>query len=885
MKYSIRIKILVGFILVVATIFLVNVIQDIKNHQQEEAAMATIQRYQTARALVVNVAMKMNAEQSAVRGYLTNRDQQHLVAFENSRQGVQQDLNSLDSLLTDDPELLTIIRYDVRPALNALENVMISARDRQEYRIESELISVQFERLLEARIKLSDRLTKRQEEVISALTQNSRDSYQSTLLLDGVITVVALVLGLFIARSITSPLQVLIKGIRRVGKGDYQPIENLRTNDEIGEMVLAFNNMAAIVKANQIDLEQQNEELQAQGEELAAQNEEIISQQEELQSTMVKLCMQEETLNRLYQFSQSLTRTIDLDILLKTVLAGIMEQAGAVVGAVLLYDKETKELTVQTSMGLSRAEDQSVWQLGEGLLGQAAQQKRVLVASYGEGRLRTRGLRGELDLASEIYLPLVLQDNLLGVIVVGRLEGDRFNSEEKQFLAALTDQAAVALDNALAHLETRQALLRIQEVDRLKSELINTVSHELRTPLASILGFAELLLKKPPSAARAQKYLETIYNEAVRLTGLINNFLDLQRIETGRLEFTKSSVDLAGLISETVEVYQAQSSQHSLVVNVQEGLPLVWADSDRIVQVIGNLLSNAIKYSPNGGVVEIRAFCRSADMVEMEVQDYGLGIPEDAQQNLFQPFFRVDNSDRRQIGGTGLGLAISCKIIRAHGGDLRVKSVHGQGSTFTISLPVNAATPAAATTTIARQEAVTQARDTVLVVEDDQAMADLLVEALSANGYATKVVDNGSAALTSVWDELPSVILLDLTLAGPLSGWDVLRKIKQDPLTSKVPVIISSCVDKRHMGAELGAADYFVKPFPIDKLVESVYTLTRMPDGAVGLHRPNRSGDIEKNVRTLLESQGFAIQGVINREELLVITLGNQQSPADREVI
>ncbi|MBP2651318.1 MAG: yycG 6 [Firmicutes bacterium] len=883
MKYRIRTRILAGFILIISAIFIMNIISDIENHKQAEEAMAAIYRYQNAEALVVSITVQTNEEAAALRGYIRSKDQRYVIAFENNCKAVEQDLNSVESLLADDPDSVEIIRSEISPALNSLANIMTDVRNGQDYRGESDPV-VELEDLLTARTKLLEIMNNRQAAALKSLTRYSRTSYQETLLFDGLITFLALVLGFFIARSITTELSLLIRAVRQVSEGDYQLLERLKANADVGELVIAFKNMIRIVQADKQDLEQHNEELQAQSEELTAQNEEILSQQEEIQTNWDKLSKQEAILKRLYNFSQSLTSTLDLEPLLNTVLASIVEEAGAEVGAILLYNQETKTLKIRTATGLTQTEDLSSWQLGEGLLGLAAQKKRMLVANYGEGQLKTKGLHGILALASEIYLPMVVNDNLLGVITVGRLDGDKFNSEEQQFLTTLADQAAVALDNAITHLDTRQTLLQIQELDHLKSELINTVSHELRTPLASILGFAELLLKKTNSPARATKYLETIYNEAVRLTGLINNFLDLQRMEAGRLEFTKSTVDLGRLINKNVELYQAQSSQHNLIEDIEDGLPLVRVDAERIDQVLGNLLSNAIKYSPSGGNVVVRAFCSSSDMVEVEVEDYGLGIPEDAQDNLFQPFFRVDNSDRRQIGGTGLGLAISRKIIRAHGGELKVRSVHGQGSIFTISLPIGKASAAPKPFRGKQEIVVSQANDKVLVVEDDQAMAALLVETLNGNGYTTKVVDNGAAVFTVVREELPAVIILDLTLAGLLDGWDVLRKLKQDNATSKVPVIISSCIDKRNMGVELGAADYFVKPFPINKLVESVHTLTRMADGVVGVPGPQESVDIEKNIRELLEFKGFVVQGVINREELLVITLGNQ-SLAEHEVI
>jgi len=476
-----------------------------------------------------------------------------------------------------------------------------------------------------------------------------------------------------------------------------------------------------------------------------------------------------------------------------------------------------------------------------------------------------------LALLSEIYSPIVFHDTLLGIAVIGRTYGQPFTCQEKQHIAGLTDQAAVALHNALTHRETQQALLRTKEVDKVKSELLSTVSHELRTPLASILGFAELLIKKPPNAAKAQKYLETIYNESVRLTELVNNFLDLQRIETGRFQFSKRPVDIGELIHSTVEIYQAQSNKHTIAVKVQNGLPQIAVDPDRMRQVLGNLLSNAIKYSPDGGVIEIRTFQRGP-WIEVEVEDHGLGIPDRDQKNLFQPFFRVDNSDRRKIGGTGLGLVISRKIMRAHGGDIKVRSVYGEGSTFTVSIPLYE-TMADELEKGACDKAESHGR--VLLVEDDEAMANLIVEALHENGYSVRVERNGLSALAAVRKEVPAIIILDLILEGPLDGWDVLRRLKNNETTVDIPVIISSCVDEKQKGSELGASAYFVKPFPLEELITSVKTLSHMPAGAIGLGCSKKLSNDNKKLRDFIESKGFAVKEIINLDELSLIILDN----------
>ena len=217
------------------------------------------------------------------------------------------------------------------------------------------------------------------------------------------------------------------------------------------------------------------------------------------------------------------------------------------------------------------------------------------------------------------------------------------------------------------------------------------MSHELRTPLTSILGFAELLLARPFPPERQHEFVTIIHRETLRLTRLINDFLDIQRIESGRQVFHMARVDLPPLLRETALLFHVEES-HPVHLDVSEALPPVKADADRIRQVLTNLLSNAVKFSPHGGKVTLGA-CHEGDHVRLWVADRGVGIPPEAIPYLFGRFFRVDNQETRRVGGTGLGLALVKEIIEAHHGHVKVESVYGQGSTFMFTLPVTPPLP------------------------------------------------------------------------------------------------------------------------------------------------------------------------------------------------
>ncbi|WP_421384996.1 ATP-binding protein [Bacillus salacetis] len=356
------------------------------------------------------------------------------------------------------------------------------------------------------------------------------------------------------------------------------------------------------------------------------------------------------------------------------------------------------------------------------------------------------------------------------------------------------------------------------EADQMKNELVSTVSHELRTPLASVLGYTELLINRELKPERQKKYLNTIYQEANRLTALINDFLDVQRMESGKQTYDKRYESLTPLLKEVIEGIRINTEIHDIQFVSDSVDEIVLGDRDKLLQVFQNLIQNAVKYSPDGGSITVKLNSNQKEL-RVSIIDEGLGVPEEAIPNLFTKFFRVDNSDRRKIGGTGLGLAIAKEIVKAHEGDIVLSSELGRGSTFTVILPrVKGMAEINPETDFRGKD-----KGMIVIVEDDQQLASLLSNELRDSGFVINTFSTGEEGLAFIEDNPPDAIILDIMLSmSKMDGLDILKAVKDNDRLKDIPVFISTALDEKEKVLQLGAEGFLVKPYSPSKLTEMV---------------------------------------------------------------
>jgi signal transduction histidine kinase/CheY-like chemotaxis protein len=440
---------------------------------------------------------------------------------------------------------------------------------------------------------------------------------------------------------------------------------------------------------------------------------------------------------------------------------------------------------------------------------------------------RDLGERAGVSLASVMAFPA---DRMALVLLAGHRS--LFGSDDRALIRLLAAQADALAEREQLFAEQARLADRLFAASQAKSDFIASMSHELRTPLSAILGFSELMRAEPRQEAGRlvpDEWIEHIHTGGQHLLALINDVLDLAKVEAGRLELEREPFDLRGLVTETIAGLRPLAERKHLTISSNGDAERLVADRGRVRQVLYNLLSNAIKFTPDGGSIRVEAVLADR-AVKLSVTDTGTGIAPEDQVVIFDEFRQVGAIGERQAG-TGLGLALARRLVEAHGGQIELESALGAGSRFTITFPQTGAAMAA--DAAPAREPDTAARDAgpagrdVLVIEDDPSAVRLLRTYLESDGYGVRFFRDGPSGIAAARSQAPAAIILDILLPGS-DGWEVLRELKADPQLRDVPVIIVTVVDERGLGLALGAVDYFLKPVDRTALLDRLarYTFT-----------------------------------------------------------
>jgi signal transduction histidine kinase/CheY-like chemotaxis protein len=425
-------------------------------------------------------------------------------------------------------------------------------------------------------------------------------------------------------------------------------------------------------------------------------------------------------------------------------------------------------------------------------------------------------------------VPLLFRDQVSGVLSVQSQRANAYSDEDVELLETVATQASIAIENARAYERLAETAEELRESDRFKTQFLANMSHELRTPLNSIIGFSRVMLKgiDGPLTEHQAADLTSIYNSGQHLLTLINSILDMSKIEAGKIELTFEEVSLHDILEAVIGTTRALVKDRPIELRTQvpRDLPTVWADTQRVRQVLLNLMSNAAKFTEEGSI-SLKAEA-GKEYVTLSVADTGIGINPEAQSRLFIPFQQVDGSTTRRAGGTGLGLAISRSFVEMHGGDIQVESEPGQGSTFSFTLPIYQVFHE-------RQAGSTEyqldpSRKALLAIDDDSGVITLLKRYLETDGYQVVGVTESLHASQMAERLAPDLAAITLDVVMPNSdGWQVLRELKQNPRTKDLPVILCSIVEGVEQGLELGAAACLRKPITRDELLAALRRVDR----------------------------------------------------------
>ncbi|MDO6432726.1 response regulator [Flavitalea sp. BT771] len=648
----------------------------------------------------------------------------------------------------------------------------------------------------------------------------------------------AYLLSSILQKSISKPILALAATAKVISdKGDYSLRATRRGKDELGSLTDAFNYMLGQIQAKNQDLHDLTQTLE-----------------QKVAERTVALEGKNHLLTGISEINDTLRGIQDVPALAQDIINKLTRVLKAQIGAVYMREGNN-ELHWVAGYAFSKAEqEQRIIKIGEGLVGQAALEKKaILLSEVPDDYVKINSGMGNTPPKYIIVYPFLYEGFVKGVIEIGSIHP--FSDIDSQLLDLMSENIAIAFNSSQSRTHLKELLeetqrqaeeLQAQQEElqqtnevleekagelalttQYKSQFLANMSHELRTPLNSILILARLLADKKHtmSVEKEKEYAQNIHNSGTDLLNLIDEILDLSKVEAGKIELDMQQVNIDeisdNLRSMFTEIANNRSIDFAIIQPTENFSPSLYTDKQRLGQILRNLLSNAFKFTGKGGKVTLNiSVAPPGDQIAFSVTDTGIGIPKDKQKIIFQAFQQADGSTKRKYGGTGLGLSISQELAHALGGELVLESEEGKGSRFTCYLPLTSASslmtsePASlppAPDTGDDRSVIRENDKIVLIIEEDEPFAKLLLDSLRERNYKGILTHQPGIGPSLARFYQPHIITLDLCF--PLQdSYEVLRQLKNSPDLRHIPVQVFSEYDGRKESLALGAFDFIKKP-------------------------------------------------------------------------
>lgn len=657
--------------------------------------------------------------------------------------------------------------------------------------------------------------------IIFTTLNEATDLRTSVKYLLGIIGLAGLILSLILTLVFTDKIRKQITQLSDATKttkdGNFQYKIDVKSKDELGELAGAFNTMLDELKKN------------------------------------------EKSKSEYSEFITLINKNPTLKEISEAVIKKIINTCGFTIGA--LYTVEENKLNLVSSYGLNTG--LTFHEKSDVLESVLQNHETIEINSKENLPIISTGVIS-FEIKSVLIQPVIYNNKVIAILELGSF--DKPSNEAREYLSKIKEQLAIGLTNALALVQLENLVTELknlnddyqkqniqirkqnetlielhnqlkekadelevqkekaEESTRLKSHFLASMSHELRTPMNSILGLTELILEDKTLGSKNRERMEVVLKSGKRLMILINDILDLSKIEAGKMELHSEEVPLDELLNDLENSFLPLASQKEIAFKVIKNFNtkiVISTDRNKVTQVLINLLGNAIKFTENG-FVELRVSSIDNKQLKFDVIDSGIGVSEEDQAIIFEEFRQLDASTTRKYNGTGLGLAICRKIAEMLSGNLTIKSELGKGSTFTFTVPLSfvkiSEVPKAAKINV--QTLIKNKQNPILIIDDDPEVRYTIGQYLITKGYEVAYAANGDEGVQKAIKLQPFAITLDVMMPKK-DGWMILRELKNDPATKDIPVILISIIGDKNLGIGLGAFEYFVKPISPDKLLSA----------------------------------------------------------------